>query len=135
LLAGAEGAFVPRLEAVTAVGESSLADNVTSLELNVPHDIPPAAYMLNVGHFGGDARIVSRPAGINCPGFCTAMFNNGEHVSLTIRPEPGSELLSWTPPCDGEASNICRFEMLDDFWIYAGLGQAEQPNDALAGAP
>jgi hypothetical protein len=45
--------------------------------------------------------IVSDPAGLSCPGTCTADFDAGQVVTLTARPGTGSRLEAWGGACSG----------------------------------
>jgi len=45
--------------------------------------------------------IVSQPAGINCPGTCTASFDAGQNVTLLAQPGSGSRLEGWGGACSG----------------------------------
>jgi hypothetical protein len=57
----------------------------------------------------GSGAVTSSPAGIDCPGACTADFLESTVVSLTADPEPGFELASWSGACSG--SGICQVTM------------------------
>jgi len=46
-------------------------------------------------------RVISTPAGIDCPGRCTANFSIGTAVVLTPTPEPGTTFAGWSGPCTG----------------------------------
>ncbi len=45
--------------------------------------------------------VVSNPAGISCPGTCTATFDAGQAVQLTAQPGNGSRLEAWGGACSG----------------------------------
>lgn len=45
--------------------------------------------------------VVSEPAGISCPGTCTANFDQGQVVTLTARPGSSSRLEAWGGVCSG----------------------------------
>jgi len=47
--------------------------------------------------------VVSEPAGISCPGTCTATFDAGTTVKLVAQPGSGSRLESWGGSCSGAA--------------------------------
>ena len=53
----------------------------------------------NIGGYAG--RVISSPAGIDCPGSCTASFPKGAAVVLTATPEPGTTFAGWSGPCTG----------------------------------
>jgi hypothetical protein len=48
----------------------------------------------------GTGTVVSSPAGINCPGTCTASFAAGTSVTVTGEPNPGSQFI-WKGACSG----------------------------------
>jgi phospholipase C len=61
-----------------------------------------AAASLTVESIGTtQGRIISTPAGIDCPGKCTATFPKGTAVVLTPAPEPGTTFAGWSGPCTG----------------------------------
>ncbi|MHB8641394.1 MAG: InlB B-repeat-containing protein [Gaiellaceae bacterium] len=47
--------------------------------------------------------VVSDPAGISCPGTCTATFDGGQTVQLVAQPGSGSRLEGWGGSCSGAA--------------------------------
>ena len=55
-----------------------------------------------------EGRVVSDPAGLDCPGQCLFDFNQGTLLKLTATPKPGYRLAGWTGPCAG-AGEICQF--------------------------
>ncbi len=48
--------------------------------------------------------IVSSPAGLSCPGTCTANFDQGQLVTLTAQPGSGSRLQAWGGACTGRGA-------------------------------
>jgi phospholipase C len=50
--------------------------------------------------------VTSQPAGIACPGKCTATFAAGTSVLLTPEPKNGSTFLRWGGSCTG--TGTCR---------------------------
>jgi hypothetical protein len=52
----------------------------------------------------GSATITSTPAGIECPGTCSASFPVGTHVTLTATPQAGSTFVGWSEGCTGIGS-------------------------------
>jgi hypothetical protein len=52
----------------------------------------------------GSGRVTSQPAGIACPGKCTATFVAGTTVVLTPVPKSGSTFLRWGGSCAGTAA-------------------------------
>ncbi|HEY2718057.1 MAG TPA: hypothetical protein VGI52_00395, partial [Solirubrobacteraceae bacterium] len=45
---------------------------------------------------GGEGTVTSSPAGINCGSTCSAEFAEGEEVTLTAAPKPGSSFAGWS---------------------------------------
>ncbi len=61
-----------------------------------------SAFAVSVNNVGpGDGRVVSTPAGIDCPGTCSASFDRDSTVSLQATPEAGSQFDIWRDDCDG----------------------------------
>ncbi len=54
----------------------------------------------------GSGRVASKPAGISCPGKCSATFAAGSSVLLTPKAKTGSRFLRWGGDCTG--SGACR---------------------------
>jgi hypothetical protein len=52
----------------------------------------------------GNGKVTSTPAGINCPGTCTATFPARSAVLLTATPISGSAFNGWSGNCSGSAS-------------------------------
>ena len=61
-----------------------------------------------VGNGGGE--VISTPAGISCPGTCSAIFAPGASVTLTAAPDPWSSI-TWTGDCSGSDPNGCAVTM------------------------
>ena len=49
----------------------------------------------------GSGGVTSKPAGISCPGRCTATFAAGTRVLLTPKAKKGSRFLRWGGSCIG----------------------------------
>ena len=49
----------------------------------------------------GSGQVTSSPQGINCGSTCMAEFGNGETVSLSASPAPGSVFAGWGGACSG----------------------------------
>ena len=58
------------------------------------------SYSLSVSELGPGA-VTSSPAGINCPGTCSASFAPGTDVSLSETPAGGWNFLQWDGACAG----------------------------------
>jgi phospholipase C len=50
----------------------------------------------------GEGRVISTPAGINCPGTCTASFPKGTDVVLTQSASDGATFEGWSGGCTGK---------------------------------
>lgn len=70
-----------------------------------PGPVPPApgAVALTVTVQGTGA-VRSQPAGIDCPGACSATFAPGTRVTLVAAPAEGWKLATWGGACSGEAA-------------------------------
>ncbi len=56
----------------------------------------------------GQGTVSSLPAGINCPGDCSQVFNSGENIRLTATPATGYVVQSWAGCTqDGSNPNLC----------------------------
>ena len=72
----------------------------------------------------GNGRIVSTPAGIDCPGDCSEEFPRTTELTLTAMPEPGSVFVQWSgapASCTGTAP--CVFDVAADRAV-TGIFQA-----------
>ena len=86
----------------------------------------------------GDGRVVSTPAGIDCPGQCAAEFPDGTAVTLVPSAASGSHFASWDGTCRG--STNCALQLSADVELtvgFEGLGQVwtQQQGGAGADAP
>lgn len=63
---------------------------------------PPGEFQLLVTTAGGGSgSVISDPAGISCPGTCTATFQNSVQVTLTANPDSGFTFSGWGGACSG----------------------------------
>jgi hypothetical protein len=76
----------------------------------IANGIPSASVAVTVGTTStftlsvselGPGTVTSSPAGINCPGTCSANFSQGTTVSLSETPGSGSNFLGWYGACMG----------------------------------
>jgi hypothetical protein len=59
-------------------------------DATIPSDLAPLSVQVD-----GQGRVRSEPAGIDCPGTCTALFTSGSNVKLVARAEPQHVFLGW----------------------------------------
>jgi len=78
---------------------------------------------LTVTILGGDARVTSVPAGIDCPGDCTADFPNLTTVDLVQTPDPGFEFVGWGGACSGDGA--CSIVMDQSRFVAANYTDVE----------
>jgi hypothetical protein len=81
------------------------------LTMSAPHSVT-ATFTLNsytvTTSRSGSGSITSSPAGINCPGTCSAGFLYGTSVTLTATPDAGNAFTGWSgATCSG--SGPCTF--------------------------
>ncbi len=60
--------------------------------------LAPVTYTVAVTGYG---TVTSSPAGINCPGACTATFPAGQNITFTATPTAGSVFDGWSNECSG----------------------------------
>jgi hypothetical protein len=54
----------------------------------------------------GSGSVTSTPGGIACPGTCSQGFNQGDDVTLTAQPAPGSRFAGWTGDCTNDPCDL-----------------------------
>jgi uncharacterized repeat protein (TIGR02543 family) len=54
----------------------------------------------------GSGTVTSAPAGINCPGDCSEVYNYNTMVTLTATPATGSTFTGWSGDCTGTGSCV-----------------------------
>ena len=70
-----------------------------------PAATPATNYTLTVHPAGtGTGTVTSSPAGISCPGTCTASFASGTVVKLTAVPAKGAYFAGWSGACKGTSA-------------------------------
>jgi hypothetical protein len=62
---------------------------------------------VSVGVPGGGGRVVSVPAGIDCPGTCAASFASGTLVELQASPDAGQGFAAWSGDCASAPGATC----------------------------
>ena len=70
---------------------------------NVIATFVPGAYALSVT-VNGSGEVTSVPAGISCPGSCSASYVSGTSVILTATPSAGWSFTGWSGACSGTTS-------------------------------
>jgi hypothetical protein len=86
----------------------------------------------------GPGSVASTPAGISCPGHCTATFPAGTSVLLTATPENGSKFVRWGGSCAGAA--MCHVKLTSSLvsaaaQFAAGPGSRPQTPSKTIAAP
>jgi Divergent InlB B-repeat domain len=77
---------------------------------------PPLQHTLSVG-IDGQGTVTSTPAGISCPGTCSAAFDEGTTIALNETPAPGQRFVLWTSACTG--GRDCTFALGSDTEVGA----------------
>jgi phospholipase C len=63
--------------------------------------LPAGQFQVSVATAGGGTgSVTSNPAGITCPGTCTANFQNSQAVTLTATPATGFTFAGWSGSCN-----------------------------------
>jgi hypothetical protein len=96
-------------------GCDSVAGDVCTVTLSSSRTVIPTfastLRTLNVSRAGtGTGTVTSTPAGINCPGTCTATYADGTAVSLTASADVNSTFTGWSG-CDSFTGNTCNVAM------------------------
>jgi hypothetical protein len=95
-------------------GGACLGRESCSVRLDAPQSVTA---MFGRGSFEvavrirGRGKIRSRPAGISCPGRCSAEFPADASVRLTATPAKGWRLTRWTSPCRGRGPCVVRADV------------------------
>ena len=72
---------------------------------------PQVFVPLSINLEGGNGRVVSDPAGIDCPGSCTNEFPLGDEVQLSQTPASGFGFDGWTGDCGGDGSCVVTMDV------------------------
>lgn len=83
----------------------------------------------------GVGTVSSAPAGIGCPGTCSAQFSDGAQVTLTATPANGDAFSGWSGGgCSG--TGTCQLTLSSDTTVTASFahGPPSAPNTRLAKA-
>ena len=76
----------------------------------------------------GGGSVLSKPAGIACPGTCSATFGAGTSVVLTAVPKSGSKFQRWGGSCTGAGACTVRVSKLTGVAAQFVGGPKPQPN-------
>jgi len=73
----------------------------------------------------GSGTVASAPAGITCPGTCTAPFANGTAITLTATPAAGANFTGFSGACTGTTCQLTatRGQTLSVSANFSGQGQ------------
>lgn len=94
------------LESVNGTCEGSLTDNTYTIDevtssCTVEANFSINQYSLNVNiHGNGSGNVTSLPAGIDCDGNCSAIFDYSTEVTLLSEPDSNSTFGGWSGDCD-----------------------------------
>jgi hypothetical protein len=75
----------------------------------------------------GSGTVTSRPSGIDCPGSCSASFDDGTRVTLTATPASGWTFESWGGACAGTQGTTCRVTLEQAEHITARFSRKTHP--------
>ena len=94
-------------------GACASAGTATTCTLTITADVAISAtftrqrYPITVALAGnGLGTVASSPAGINCPGTCSATVDHGTTMTLTATPSGGSTFLGWSGACSGTGACV-----------------------------
>jgi Ca2+-binding RTX toxin-like protein len=85
----------------------------------------PKTSKLTVKADAGGA-VTSTPAGISCPGQCTARFASGAKVALRATPSKNRRFARWQGSCSGTSSS-CSVTLSRDRWVRAMFDGSPSP--------
>jgi hypothetical protein len=89
-------------------------------------------YQLSVGKaVSGSGTVTSSPAGIECGSTCSASFDHGTTISLTVLAAPGSRFKGWSG-CDSTADGTCTVTMSAAKTVSAGFARQSHRNNTSA---
>ena len=91
--------------------------------------VPPGQYALTVVN-GGNGKVTSAPAGIDCGATCSSAFDSGASVTLTASPDSGYQFTGWSGACTNAAGD-CIVEMNDPKEVTANFAPVPPPNQYL----
>jgi hypothetical protein len=87
---------------VVVNGSGSANDSsLDSIEVYTPSQTSGAVALAVTTSGTGFGTVTSNPAGINCPGSCSALYGANASVSLTATASSGSTFVGWSGACTG----------------------------------
>src|SRR5579872_7604362 len=96
---GGRRLLIRRISILIALWSSALFLASTTCATRV---LAATAYPLTVTLAGNSkGTVISTPAGINCPGTCSASFSSGTSVKLVATPASGAFFAGWSGACKG----------------------------------
>lgn len=102
------------------------ADDVAAVLYSYPASLTAEQVTLTVSVVG-TGTVTSIPAGINCPGQCSASYNKGTYVNLY---PAGGPLAAWSGACTGAGD--CQIQMTGNRTVTATFGAADLIVTALS---
>jgi hypothetical protein len=89
------------LRALTTTGKPITVPTTTRTIPRIQLDVAISPPLMVTLSGTGSGTVTSNPAGIACPGTCSANFNNGAMVTLAAAANLGSTLAGWSGACSG----------------------------------
>jgi hypothetical protein len=80
----------------------------------------------------GQGRVVSQPAGIDCPDACAKAYGGDTSVTLTAIPKQGSTFTGWGGWCSG-TSLTCNLKATGTAWAVAHFESKTKPANSTGG--
>jgi len=112
------------------IGPSDTSPDSGSPAPNTDGGTPPAMVAITVVPAGsGAGRIVSTPAGIDCPGVCSWSAPLGTPVTLTATPDAASRFDGFASACSG---TTCSFTAYAPVEVGAGFSKRSTPQHTLS---
>ena len=103
--AGSNSQFVAWVGGSCSTGPTCVVTLTASEQVTATFNLLQAQPVLSVIPQGsGSGTVTSAPAGINCPGTCSASFATGTQVTLTETPAANSFFVGWGGACSGTNS-------------------------------
>ena len=96
--------------------------------------LPPGMVVITVTPIGtGSGRVMSTPAGVDCPGSCSMPVSAGTKVSLAAQPDTGSTFTGWGGGCSGNGG--CSVTASSDVTVWANFTTNVPPAQCAGLAP